>query len=192
MGFKFEKPQKARRERKAAEDAQLTDHQRAYRAREKREEDRFKLAVDSGFWICFCFHDADERRRFAEFSHADNDGWTYGDVLRPALEETIGVHHMRQFKPKPQHGDPQPDPWLSLEPTGNLEEDSLAEADAILAGFEAMEVKEYYDNVFASEYYVICVFRDRGDMFDFIDDFALAKYGNVYMDGASLLKAIGK
>ena len=63
MGFKFEKPQKARKEAKAAEEAQLTDHQKSYRDREKREEKRFQMAVDSGFWICFCFHDAEERGR---------------------------------------------------------------------------------------------------------------------------------
>lgn len=51
MGFKFEKPQKAKAEKKAVEAAQLTDHQKEYRDREKREEKRFQMAVDSGFWI---------------------------------------------------------------------------------------------------------------------------------------------
>lgn len=190
MGFKFEKSQKARKEKKAAEAAQLTDHQREYREREKREEDRFKMAVDSGFWMCFCFHDADERARFAEMVSADADGWTFGDVIRPVFEERIGVNRKRQFKPKEQHGDPAPNPWESLEPTGDLEADSFAEAAALLKGFESLEVKPYYSNVWASEYYVVCVFRDRNDMYDFIDDFALAKYGDVYMDGAALLKAL--
>lgn len=123
MGFKFEKPQKARNEAKAAEEAQLTDHQKSYRDREKREEKRFQMAVDSGFWICFCFHDADERRRFADLVKADAEGWTFGDVIRPVFEERIGLQNKRQFKPKEPKGTPRPMPYsrrssrLRLSPT---------------------------------------------------------------------------
>ena len=118
MGFKFEKPQKARKEAKAAEEAQLTDHQKSYRDREKREEKRFQMAVDSGFWICLCFH------------------------------------------------------------------------DAILKAFESLEVKPYYDNVWSSAYYVVCVFRDSDDLESFIREYALAKYGDLYMDGSKILEAL--
>lgn len=132
MGFKFEKPQKARKEAKAAEEAQLTDHQKSYRDREKREEKRFQMAVDSGFWICFCFHDAEERGRFAD----------------------------------------------------------LVKADAILKAFESLEVKPYYDNVWSSAYYVVCVFRNSDDLESFIREYALAKYGDLYMDGSKILEAL--
>ena len=160
MGFKFEKPQKARKEAKAAEEAQLTDHQKSYRDREKREEKRFQMAVDSGFWICFCFHDAEERGRFADLVKADAEGWTFGDVIRPVFEERIGLQNKRQFKPKEQKGTPMPNPLDSVETTDSLEGDSFAEADAILKAFESLEVKPYYDNVWSSAYYVVCVFRD--------------------------------
>lgn len=190
MGFKFEKPQKARKERKAAEAAQLTDHQREYRDREKREEKRFQMAVDSGFWICFCFHDEGERARFADLVGADAEGWTFGDVMRPVFEERIGRQDKRQFRPKEPKGTPMPDPLASLEPTDSLEADSFAEADAILAAFEALEAKPYYDNVWSTAYHVVCVFRDSDDLEAFVREYALAKYGDLYMDGSRLLEAL--
>lgn len=190
MGFKFEKPQKARKEAKAAEEAQLTDHQKSYRDREKREEKRFQMAVDSGFWICFCFHDAEERGRFADLVKADAEGWTFSDVIRPVFEERIGLQNKRQFKPKEQKGTPMPNPLDSVETTDSLEGDSFAEADAILKAFESLEVKPYYDNVWSSAYYVVCVFRDSDDLESFIREYALAKYGDLYMDGSKILEAL--
>jgi len=190
MGFKFEKPQKARKEAKAAEEAQLTDHQKSYRDREKREEKRFQMVVDSGFWICFCFHDAEERGRFADLVKADAEGWTFGDVIRPVFEERIGLQNKRQFKPKEQKGTPMPNPLDSVETTDSLEGDSFAEADAILKAFESLEVKPYYDNVWSSAYYVVCVFRDSDDLESFIREYALAKYGDLYMDGSKTLRPL--
>lgn len=192
MGFKFEKPQKARAEKKAAEAAQLTDHQKEYRDREKREEKRFQMAVDSGFWICFCFHDQADRDKFASLVKADEDGWTYGDVIRSVFTERIGLQNKRQFKPKEQKGTPVPNPLAGIEPTGDLEADSFAEANAILKAFQAIEVKPYYENVWSSAYHVVCVFRDSDDLESFIREYALAKYGDLYMDGSKILEAMGE
>lgn len=148
------------------------------------------MAVDSGFWICFCFHDADERGRFADLVKADAEGWTFGDVIRPVFEERIGLQNKRQFKPKEQKGTPMPNPLDSVETTDSLEGDSFAEADAILKAFESLEVKPYYENVWSSAYYVVCVFRDSDDLESFIREYALAKYGDLYMDGSKILEAL--
>ena len=43
MGFKFEKPQKAKAEKKAVEAAQLTDHQKEYR--DTILEDDFRCGI---------------------------------------------------------------------------------------------------------------------------------------------------
>ncbi|MEF2830186.1 MAG: hypothetical protein U0N58_05480 [Senegalimassilia anaerobia] len=169
MGFKFEKPQKARREARAAEEAQLTDHQKSYRDREKREE---------------------ERGRFADLVKADDEGWTFGDLVRPVFEERIGLQNKRQLKPKEQKGTPVPNPLDSVETTDSLEGDSFAEAEAILKAFESLEVLPYYENVWSSAYYVVCVFRDSDDLESFIREFAMAKYGDLYMDGSKVLEAL--
>ena len=173
MGFKFEKPQKARREARAAEEAQLTDHQKSYRDREKREEKRFQMAVDSGFWICFCFHDAEERGRFADLVKADDEGWTFGDLVRPVFEERIGLQNKRQFKPKEQKGTPVPNPLDSVETTDSLEGDSFAEAAAILD----VLISKHFD-------------PETDDLESFIREFAMAKYGDLYMDGSKVLEAL--
>ena len=51
-------------------------------------------------------------------------------------------------------------------------------------------MKPYYDNVWSSAYYVVCVFRDSDDLESFIREFALAKYGDLYMDGSKILEAL--
>lgn len=186
MGFKFEKPGR----KKAADQAVLTADQKAYRDREKQEEERYKLAVDSRFWICFCFHDAEERAKFVELSQADEEFFCFGDILRDVFTDKIGIQNKRQFKPKVPVGDPAPDPFEGLEPTESLEADCLAEADAILAAWDAMGIKDRYDNIWDSAYYVTAVFRDSNDTEQFIREFALAKYGDLYMDGSKILELL--
>lgn len=186
MAFKFEKPGR----KKAADQAVLTDGQKAYRDREKQEEERFKLAVDSGFWICFCFHDAEERARFAEIASADDEFFCFGDVLREVFAERIGVQNKRQFKPKQPIGDAAPDPFEGMEPSDSLEADCIREANALLAAFDAAERRDRYDNVWDTAYYVTAIFRDSRDVEQFIREFALAKYGDLYMDGSKILEIL--
>ena len=186
MGFKFEKPAAKKNKTEAVT---LTDHQKAYREREKREEERYKLAVDSRFWICFCFHDEKERAEFAELSQADADGYCFGDILRGVFTEKVGVSRMRQFKPKPPMGDIMPDPLAGLEPTDDLEADCFAEADAILAAFDAVDRNPgRCANIWDSPYHIVAIFRDADDTEAFIRDFTLAKFGDLYMDGSAILK----
>lgn len=188
MGFKFEKPGS----KGAKDQVVLTDHQREYRDREKREEERYKLAVDTGFWICFCFHDDGERSRFAEISGADEDGFCFGDRLRDEFESRVGVSRMRQFKPKVPKGERFPDPFAGLVQTDDLEADCFAEAQALLDAFEANSRRDRYENVWDSAYHIVAIFRDSNDVEEFIRDFALAKYGDLYMDGSAVLARIEK
>ena len=71
-----------------------------------------------------------------------------------------------------------------------------ASAYAVVVGgsgasaLRGLEVKPYYDNVWSSAYYVVCVFRDSDDLESFIREYALAKYGDLYMDGSKILEAL--
>jgi len=186
MGFKFEKPAAKKNKTEAVT---LTEHQKAYREREKREEERYNLAVDSRFWICFCFNTDAERAEFAELAKADDEGFCFGDHLRDVFTEKVGVSAKRQFKPKPPLGEVMPDPYAGLEPTDDLEADCFAEADALLAAFEAVNHDPgRCENIWDSPYHVVAVFRDAEDTDRFIRDFTLAKFGDLYMDGPAVLK----
>ena len=187
MAYSFENPKKKRK----GEAVSLTEDQREYREREKREEERYKLATDADTSICFCFHDADEMGLFARFAEADDEGFCYGDVLRRLLTERIGVRKVKSFKPKPIMVGVFPDPFEGLEVTDDLEADCFAEAEALLKAFESLERKPYYRIVWDSAYYVTAIFRDHVDKANFIADFALAKFGETFMDGAAVLKYIG-
>lgn len=185
MGFKFEKPAAKKSKTEAVT---LTDHQKAYREREKREEERYNLAVDSRFWICFCFNDAEQRAEFAELSKADADGYCYGDTLREVFADMVGLSDKRQFKPKPPMGGIMEDPLAGIEPTDDLEADCFAEADAILFAFENQDKPERCDNVWDTFYYITAIFRDSDDVERFLHDFAMAKFGDLYMDGPAVLR----
>lgn len=185
MGFEFKKPATKKNKTEAVV---LTDHQREYREREKREEERYKLAVDSRFWICFCFYTEKERAEFAELSKARDDGFCFGDELREVFTEMVGVSKMRQFKAKPPVGDVMDDPFAGMEPTDDLEADCFAEAQAILDAFDAVDLHpDRAANIWDSPYHVVAVFRDADDTDAFIRDFTLAKFGDLYMDGHALL-----
>ncbi|RVU97044.1 hypothetical protein EII22_08915 [Coriobacteriales bacterium OH1046] len=187
MAYSFRKPE--RRDRMA--DPSLTDDQRAFKERERRDRERYELATDGDCTICFCFHDAGERSRFASIAAADAEGYCYGDILRRLFEDRIGIKHVKSFRARPVAVGVFPDPLEGMEPTDDLEADCFAEAEAILRAFESVEAKPRYDIVWDSAYYITGIFRDHTDKARFIADFALAKFGETFMDGSAVLGYLG-
>lgn len=184
MAFKFEKPKKRAKE--------SSDKLNAYREREKADMERFKLATDGDIGICFCFHDAAERKAFADLVGADENGYCYGDELHELMIEKVGLKSVRSFKAKPLTVGVFPDPFEGLEVTDSLEADCFAEADALLRAFEAVEKKDRYDIVWDSAYYVTAIFMSGRHKAQFIADFALSKFGETFMDGPAVLRYMGE
>ena len=183
MGFEFKKPEKRRIGEPSSENKE-------YRDRAKADKARYNLAVDTEFWLCFCFADSSQRDRFAKIVGADGDWFAFGDSARDAFEAKIGSDPKRQFAALHPEGAAVPDPLSSVEYTGDLESDSFAEAQALLEAFEAVDRKESYSDVFDTAYYVTVVFRDSAQVSAFLADYNLLKYGDKYMNGPPILEKI--
>lgn len=176
MAFSFEKSKQPAK--KKAEP--LTDEQRAYHDRAKADQDRYKLAVDTEFWVCVCFTDLKKMESFAKRIGAKGV-FGFGDDARLALGKPTGKPK-RVFSAKPQKGEPVENPLAGLKYSGNLEEDSLMEADAILAAF-GRAADRPVSCVWDSPHHITIIFRDRADCESFISEYGLSKYGDKYMDG---------
>ena len=177
MAFRFEKTKRIEK-RKAPEP--LSDENQAYHDRAKADQDRYRLAVDTEFWICACFTDEKNMKSFGERIGASGE-FAYGDIARNSLGKPTGKQKKVFSAPAP-HGGKVTNPLKGMKYTGDLEADSLSEADAILSAFSVAEGRPA-SNVFDSPHHITIIFRDREDCVAFIAEYGLSKYGDKYMDG---------
>lgn len=159
-----------------------------YRGRARAEADRYKLAVDGGFYCVFCFRDADRRDAFDKIVGAKN-GYCFGDELEHLFEKrgrsgrAVGLKRIRGARVK--------SPLESVEYTGDLEVDCFAEAAAILAALESVERRESYDNVYDSCYSTCAIFRSHDALVKFLRDWGLYPFGEKFTDGEKALELLG-
>lgn len=190
MTFDFSPKKEKKAQAKAEKEKNLTAHEKAYREREKNEQERYKKAVDGDIWICFCFHDDKEKQEFAKIVNARDDDFCFGDDLRKLFTEKIGIQNKRVFAISQIVGEKVKNPLKEVEQTASLEADCFAEAKAILQAFESRKKKDYYENVFDSAFCITAVFEGSQDVSDFIADFRLANFGGRYMNGSKVLNLI--
>lgn len=84
------------------------------------------------------------------------------------------------------------DPLGSVEYTGNVEADSLAEADVLYSELKAAR-KQQTDKVLAigdSEYWFAVCFRDRDSKDAFLKAINAARLGDKYIDGHALARML--
>lgn len=183
MAFSFEKTRHT--EKKTPEP--LSDENQAYHDRAKADQDRYRLAVDTEFWICVCFADERNMRSFGDSIEASG-GFAFGDVARAALGKPTGKPKKVFSAPAP-HGGRVANPLKGMRYTGDLEADSLSESDAILDAFAVAEGRPVSD-VFDSPHHITIIFRDREDCAAFISEYGLSKFGDKYMDGDRMITAL--
>lgn len=90
----------------------------------------------------------------------------------------------------PQLGD---NPLEGLEPTADLEADSLAELAALRGKF-AVRQQELYDEyrtVSDPEYYLVICFQNREQKEDFLQKAGLMRLGDKFLDGLAVAEALG-
>lgn len=110
--------------------------------RARREADRFRLATDSEYWVCFCFRTAGAAAAFARAAGADGR-YVPGASLPQANAAPRGrfalaarsTRSLGIFPVLATH--PVPDPLANVPGTGDLEADSVAELAALLAALTA-------------------------------------------------------
>lgn len=103
--------------------------------RARREADRFRLATDSEYWVCFCFRTAGAAAAFARAAGADGryvPGASLPPNAAPRGRSALACCSTRSLATHPA-----PDPLANVPGTGDLEADSAAELAALLAALTA-------------------------------------------------------
>lgn len=163
--------------------------QDSYRARAKADVKRYKLAVSSEYWLCFCFKTEAEREHFAELVHADGE-FAFGDDLEAI--STAPEQAKKRFAGSGDRLDRCPNPLDSMPDDasdGTVNGDALAVADALMAAF--VQPVEKFRSVYCSPHHVTVIFPDMDEKDAFLDRFGIADLGDKYIDGSKAMKALG-
>lgn len=93
-----------------------------------------------------------------------------------------------------QERDKAPDPWADIEPTGNVEEDSKTELDALAKGFRQRREQEdeRVKNATDSRYYFVVCFRDMPDREAFLAHVNMGlQQGDWWINGYEFARMLG-
>lgn len=190
MAFRFEKSKQPKPAAKTKQPEQLDQKTSAYRDRAKRDQDRYKKAVDSRYWLCLCFRAQETRDKVAKALDADGE-YAFGDKLREVAAEVTGPKD--RFAPKNVvYGEDAPDPFYYMEESdGTVNGDALAMAHGLMSAFIQCKQAPSTKTVYSSPYHVTVIFEDRPDKESFVEDHHIAKYGYDYTDGDKVAEILG-
>ena len=160
-----------------------------YRSRADAEKDRRRLATDDNHWCCFCFRDKKDLDRFDRLFSLGGRSFVSGIEFREAAKPYRHDGMRRGFSPKRRPHPARMDPIKAVSYTGDLEADSLAEADVIHDAFMSVSPHGSQDSL-ESGFWVCVAFRDSDDLDSFLTEWALWGYGDRYLDGSRWLSAI--
>lgn len=204
--------------KKAKADEEIDDNAAGFRARAKREEERFLAATDSEYWCAACFWTAADLAAFGAglpVPAVDGrwiDGMTLADrrgivvdleQAEPEQAAEVDVLAALQALSPPSsalssedlltqlQADAVPDPLASVEYTGNLATDSLAELTALAAAFRhADQHPERGRLVTDSPHWVVLWFPRRAHKDAFLKAINMLAFGDKYIDGHHLAAAL--
>lgn len=177
--------------------AEELDRRLGFRDRARREDERFRLATDSEFWIAFCFRDPEDPARFCRAVSITPDG-RY--VSGPRLAGAAGKTTIQNARDRAKAlltaralGDtgesvtdrltasPLPDPLAGLTGEGGFQRECLEELLALYAAFHAPNPAP--TSVLDSPHWLAVVFPSREAKEKFLADTGLDILGDKYLDG---------
>lgn len=160
-----------------------------YQQRAKNETERYKLAVNSDFWLCFSFSDEGYKNKFDGLFGENAGGYLYGDTIKinpPAQEK-------RRIGSKNKHykmNTPPSEPWNNLrECDGTLNDDAVSCSEALMAAFEIVDNATESDSIFGSNIYSVVIFRDQPSKEKFSEDYKIEEVES-YANGDKFLASI--
>lgn len=198
MAFDFDKAarRKKRPARKPAGDPEpeeLTEEEKGYRERAKRENDRRKMATDGSTFTCFCFCDTEDRDSFVSMLGLEpiEGRYVFVEDMEEAFDR-VGYTRPKMAYRQPMRiaSEPVANPCCDLEMTGDPERDIEAQFMAMFHAFQARENRERYKCALDSPYWVAVIFRSADDRDTFVREWGFIRYGFQYVDGSKILKDI--
>ncbi|TWP47421.1 hypothetical protein FKR81_32425 [Lentzea tibetensis] len=201
--------------RKAADDEEELDETvTGFRARAKREQERYLAATDSEYWCAPCFWTAQAHAAFVAALPvpAVDSRWIDGLELAAALDIPVDPEQAEPEEPEEVdvlaalqalaptssgmssedllaqlQADALPDPLAGIEYTGNLAVDSLAELTTLAAALRAADERcERGRLVTDSPFWVVLWFPLRAHKDAFLKAINMLAFGDKYIDGHRL------
>jgi hypothetical protein len=177
-----------------------------FRERAKREEERFRLATDSEYWIMLCFRHPDTpttfaraiglnpgARRLSGRAFAEATAHVQADTSRAArtkqmltARSTRGADVTTQLAAKPV-ADPL---GRAAAATGDLEADSAAEFTAMLNALTAAPDPNP-PSIYDSPHWLLVCWPDRDAKDAYLNGSGLEVLGDKYLDGYQAARILG-
>lgn len=188
MGLSFNKVTEKAKKKKKPNAEPDNEPNIEYRDRAKAEQKRFKDATDDAFWLCFCFKTEADRERFFEM-FGKMPRFIAGEDFR-RMTESAKPDKIRRGFPRQQRGAKFADPLKDIAVTDSLEDDCIAEADALLAAMKAVKRPEPCRCASDSDIWITVAFDSRDDVDNYLSEMGIGKYGDKYVDASSWISAM--
>lgn len=156
-----------------------------YARRNRAEARRRAVATDGNSVMCVCFGD---RRGHDKWRGLVGDGKIVsGDIVEAAFAPSCDGRRA-QRPAEPRFGRLARSPLMALTQTGDLEADSLAEADCMLSHIESASPggRTFTD----TDDYVCVWFRSHDELDNFLRTRRLMRFGRLYVDGCAWMRSV--
>ena len=183
-------------------DAAELERRKGFRERARREDERFRLATDSEYWVAFCFRRPDDPAKFRSALDLQVEGRLIpGPMLAAATSSHAQAAHSAKARAKAllksrglggaagettadrMNDEGLPDPLAGLEPTGDLQADAAAELDALMAAFKAATARTGFGRIHDSPHWLVAYWFSREEKETWLGMTALDVLGDKYLDG---------
>lgn len=165
-----------------------------FRERARVEDERFRLATDTEYWVAFCFRTPADTAHFRHALGLPDTGHVPGEALNPAVGErpartpaertramlaarSAGTGTAERLTSKTR-----PDPLADAAYDGTLAGDAAAELDALHAAFTAPPDPDP-SFILDSPHWLAVYWPSREDKETFLADTGLDVLGDKYLDG---------
>jgi hypothetical protein len=173
-----------------------------YRERAQRENDRFRLATDSEYWLCFCFRTPRAAAAFTRALGITPDGrYIPGPALAAAVttrapegsraRRMLAARAIRDGSTTARLATaPPPDPLGQLPAATAIEQASLDEHDAILTTLSAPPDPDP-PNVLDSPHWITAYWPHRDAKDEWLTSTGFDVLGDKYADGHQAARLLG-
>ena len=166
------------------------DKKAGYKDRAKNDVDRYKLAVNSNYWLCFSFSTEENKQKFDELFEDGAGGYLYGDTVKikpcEQAKKRIGGRNKKLLM--------NTAPYETIdnmrESDGTLNDDALAMSESLMNAFNIVDKAEKSDSVFGSLIFDNVIFRDNKELVKFSQQYNTGRADNPYIDGDKFLKSL--
>ncbi len=160
-----------------------------YKDRAKNDNERYKLAVNSNYWLCFSFSNQKNKADFDKLFTGGDSDYLYGDTITiepptQTKKRIVSKHaNIKLNYPASEQID------NARSHDGTLNDDALSLAESLLDAFDVVDNRQDSNSIFGSNIYSVVIFRDQQSQEQFAKSFGVNEV-DVYVDGDKFLSKL--